>query len=109
LRETHNVDKSLEGKLKSIILIPVISQTYCDPKSFAWQHEFCAFNKTAMEDPLGRDIRISNGNVTSRILPVKIHDLDATDKATIENEIGGILRAIEFIYREPGVNRPLNA
>ena len=108
LREIHNVDKSLEGKLKSIILIPVISQTYCDPKSFAWQHEFCAFNKMAMEDPLGRDIRISNGNVTSRILPVKIHDLDAADKATIENEIGGILRAIEFIYREPGVNRPLN-
>ena len=37
LLETHNVDKSLEGKLKCLIFIPIISQTYCDPKSFAWQ------------------------------------------------------------------------
>jgi hypothetical protein len=27
----------------------------------------------------------------------------------IENEIGGVLRAIEFIYREAGVNRPLKS
>ena len=38
-----------------------------------------------------------------------IHDLDAEDKATLENEIGGVLRAIEFIYKEPGVNRPLKS
>lgn len=107
LLETHNVDKSLEGKLKCLIFIPIISQTYCDPKSFAWQHEFCVFNKLAKEDQFGRDIKLSNGNVASRILPIKIHDLDADDKATIENEIGGMLRAIEFIYKEPGVNRPL--
>lgn len=44
LLETHHVDKSLEGKLKCLIFIPIISQTYCDPKSFAWQHEFVAFN-----------------------------------------------------------------
>jgi hypothetical protein len=35
LLETHNVDKSLEGKLKSLIFIPILSQTYCDPRSFA--------------------------------------------------------------------------
>lgn len=35
LLETHNVDKSLEGKLKCLIFIPILSQTYCDPKSFA--------------------------------------------------------------------------
>ncbi len=29
------------------------------------------------------------------------------DKAVIESEIGGVLRGIEFIYKEPGVNRPL--
>jgi TolB-like protein/Tfp pilus assembly protein PilF len=109
LLETHSVDKSLEGKLKCLIFIPIISQTYCDPKSFAWQHEFVAFNKFSKEDPLGRDIKLGNGNVTSRILPVKIHDLDATDKLLLENELGGALRAIEFIYREPGVNRPLKA
>ncbi|MFN7601707.1 MAG: hypothetical protein ACK5R0_09960, partial [Bacteroidota bacterium] len=107
LLETHNVDKSLENKLKCLIFIPIISQTYCDTKSFAWQKEFRVFNQLAKEDELGRDIRLSNGNVASRILPTKIHDLDATDKATIENELGGALRAIEFIYKEPGVNRPL--
>ena len=107
LLETHNVDKSLEGKLKCLLFIPIISQTYCDPKSFAWQHEFCAFNKLAKEAQFGRDIKLYNGNVASRILPVKIHELDEEDKAILENEIGGVLRAIEFIYREPGVNRSL--
>lgn len=109
LLETHNVDKSLEGKLKCLIFIPIISQTYCDTKSFAWQHEFCAFNKFATEDQYGRDIKLSNGNVASRILPIKIHDIDANDKALIETELGGVLRAIEFIYREPGVNRSLKS
>jgi len=107
LLETHNVDKSLEGKLKCLIFIPIISQTYCDPKSFAWQHEFVAFNKLAHEDQFGRDIKLSNRNVASRILPIKIHDLDLEDTATIEKEIGGVLRAIEFIFKTPGVNRPL--
>ena len=107
LLETHNVDKSLEGKLKCLIFIPIISQTYCDPKSFAWQHEFVAFNKLSQQDSLGRDIKLGNGNVASRILPIKIHDLDAEDKLIIENEIGGVLRAIEFIFKSSGVNRPL--
>jgi len=109
LLETHNVDKSLERKLKCLIFIPIISQTYCDPKSFAWQHEFCTFNKLAKEDQFGRDIKLSNGNVSSRILPIKIHDLDPDDKAAIENEIGGVLRSIEFIFKSAGVNRPLHA
>ncbi len=109
LLETHNVDKSLEGKLKCLIFIPIISQTYCDPKSFAWQHEFVAFNKLAKEDQFGRDIKLGNGNVASRILPIKIHDLDAEDKALLESELGGVLRAIEFIYKEAGVNRPLKS
>ncbi len=107
LLETHNVDKSLEGKLKCLIFIPIISQTYCDTKSFAWQHEFCAFNKLAKEDQFGRDIKLSSGNVASRILPIKIHNLDAEDKTLLESELGGVLRAVEFIYKEPGVNRPL--
>ncbi len=107
LLETHNVDKSLEGKLKCLIFIPILSQTYCDPKSFAWQHEFVVFNKLAKEDQFGRDIKLSNGNVASRILPIKIHDLDVEDKATIEYEIGGALRTVEFIYKTAGVNRPL--
>ena len=90
LLETHNVDKSLEGKLKCLIFIPIISQTYCDSKSFAWKHEFCAFNKLACDDLVGRDIKLNNGNVASRILPIKIHDLDHDDKTVIESEIGAV-------------------
>src|SRR5258706_1653922 len=107
LLETHNVDKSLEGKLKCVIFIPIISQTYCDIKSFAWQNEFRAFNKLAKGDQFGRDIKLGNGNVASRILPVKIHDLDAEDKTLLESELGGGLRAVEFIFKSAGVNRPL--
>lgn len=107
LLETHNVDKSLEKKLKSLIFIAVISQTYTDTKSFAWQHEFCVFNKLAQADKYNRDVQLTNGNVGSRLLPIRIHDLDPTDNAIIETEIGGVLRAVDFIYKEPGVNRPL--
>jgi TolB-like protein len=109
LLETHDVDASLKEKLKCLIFIPIISQTYCDSKSFAWQHEFVAFNKMAKDDQFGRDIRLSGGNVASRILPAKIHDLDQEDKSLLENELGGILRSVDFIYRSSGVNRPLRA
>jgi TolB-like protein/Tfp pilus assembly protein PilF len=107
LLETHDVNASLKEKLKCIVFIPIISQTYCDSKSFAWQHEFVAFNRLAKEDLFGRDIRLAGGNVASRILPVKIHDLDPEDKLLLENELGGVLRGIEFIYNSSGVNRPL--
>jgi len=109
LLETYNVDASLKDKLRCLVLIPIISNTYCDIKSFAWQHEFCAFNRFAREDRFGRDVKLGNGNITSRILPVKIHDLDPEDNALLEKELGGVLRSIEFIYRTPGVNRPLRA
>ena len=103
----HSVEKSLKDKLKSLIFIPIISQTYCDPKSYAWEHELCVFNRMTNEEIIGRDIKLNNGNVASRILPVMIHDLDPEDKMLLENELKEPLRAIEFIYREPGVNRPL--
>ena len=107
LLEIHNVDKSLESKLKSVVFIPIISQTYCDPESFAWHNEFIAFNKMAGEDQFGRDIKLPNGNVCSRIIPVKIHDLDPTDTELVEKELGCRLRSIDFIYSSAGVNRPL--
>jgi len=107
LLEIHNVDKSLESKLKSLIFMPVISQTYCDPKSFAWQNEFVEFNKMASADQIGRDIKLPSGNVCSRITPIKIHDLDAADTELLENEMGCRLRSIDFIYSSAGVNRPL--
>jgi hypothetical protein len=107
LLETNNVDKSLANKLKSLIFIPILSQTYCDSKSYAWQHEFLLFNKMTKEDPFGRDVKLRNENVSSRILPIRIHNLDSEDLSLLEDELGGPLRAIDFVYKEPGVNRPL--
>jgi tetratricopeptide (TPR) repeat protein len=107
LLEIHNVDKSLETKLKSLIFMPIVSQTYCDTKSFAWQNEFVAFNILALSDSIGRDIKLASGNVCSRIVPIKIHDLDESDTDLIENELGCRLRSIDFIYSSAGVNRPL--
>ena len=107
LLETHDVDASLKEKLKCLIFIPIISRTYCDPKSFAWEHEFKAFVDLASKDQFGLKIKLPNGNVASRVLPLRIHDLDIADIKECESVLGGVLRGIEFIYKEPGVNRPL--
>jgi len=107
LLETYDVDKSLEGKLKCLIFIPIISHTYCDPKSFAWRNEFEVFCRLAKADDIGLDVRLNNKNVTNRILPVQIHDIDAKDQALFEKESGRHIRAIDFIFRSQGVNRPL--
>jgi tetratricopeptide (TPR) repeat protein len=108
LQETHNVDKSLEGKLNCLIFIPILSQTYCDPNSYAWQYEFLVFNKLAKEDNFGRDIRLRNGNYASRILPIRIHDLEQEDVKLFEKETGSVLRAMDFVFKtSTGVSRPL--
>ena len=107
LLESHDVGESLKEKLKCLIFIPIISRTYCDPKSFAWEHEFKAFVEQASRDQFGLKIKVPGGNIASRVLPVQIHEITADDKTHIERELGGILRSIEFIYKEPGVNRPL--
>ena len=108
LQETYNVNKSLEIKLRSFIFIPIVSQTYCDPKSYAWQHELVAFNRMALEDRYGRDIKLKNGNVASRILPVRIRDLDPEDVKMFEKETGSVLRSVDFVFKTAsGVNRPL--
>lgn len=107
LLETHDVDESLKEKLKCLIFIPIISRTYCDPKSFAWEHEFKAFVEQATKDQFGFKVKLPNGNVASRVLPVLIYDLNAADNSLCESVLGGALRGVDFIYREPGVNRPL--
>lgn len=109
LLETHNVGKSLEGKLRSLIFIPIISQTYCDPKSFAWQHEFLAFLQISSGDKFGPSVRLANGNIAERILPIRIHDLDEEDLNLYQETTKEVLRAVDFIYRLPGVNRQLRA
>lgn len=107
--ETHDVSDSLKGKLNSLIFIPVISRTYCDPKSFAWKYEFKAFIEEASKDRLGLKVKLRNGNVASRVLPVRIYDLEDNDVGLCEDLTGGTLRGIDFIYRSAGVNRPLRA
>ena len=107
LLETHQVDASLAKKLKCLIFIPIISQTYCDETSFAWQHEFLPFINMAKEDELGMNITLNNSNVVSRVLPIKIHRLDIDDQNILEAVLTGPLRSIDFIYNEAGVNRSL--
>src|SRR5512142_2704468 len=101
LLETHDVIDSLKEKLKCLIFIPIISRTYCDPKSFAWEHEFKAFVDMASKDRFGLKVKLPNSNVASRVLPIRIHDLDPADIKECELVLGSVLRGIEFIYREP--------
>ena len=107
LLDAHDVDESLREKLKCLVFIPVISRTYCDPRSFAWEHEFMAFMGMAAGDRFGLKVKLPAGNVASRVLPVQIHELKPDDRSLVEEALGGFLRPIEFVYAEPGVNRPL--
>lgn len=107
LQDTHHVDQSINNKIRSLLFIPIISQTYCDTKSFAWNQEFMVFKSESQNDRMGRDIRLANGNYASRIMPIKIHEIDIEDVKLLENELAGTLRSIDFIYRDAGVNRPL--
>jgi TolB-like protein len=108
LLETYDVNASLKEKLKCLIFIPIISRTYCDPKSFAWESEFKAFVALSSHDQFGLRVKLPNGNVANRVLPVQIHDLDNEDIKLCESVLGGVLRGIEFIYKEAGVNRSLS-
>jgi TolB-like protein len=109
LLETNDVDASLSDKLKCIVFIPIISRTYCDSKSFAWEHEFKTFVDLASKDKLGLKIKLPNGNVTNRVLPIRIYDLESDDLKQCESILGGVLRGVEFIYKSSGVNRPLRS
>lgn len=107
--ETYDVKASLKTKLKCLVFIPIISRTYCDPSSYAWEHEFKAFAEQSVAEPFGLKIKLPNGNVISRILPIRIHDLDATDLKLCESVLGGALRGVDFVYKTSGVNRPLRS
>ncbi len=109
LLETHDVDASLKDKLKCLIFIPIISRTYCDPKSFAWESEFKEFVEQASHDQFGLKVKLPNSNVASRVLPIRIYDLDTNDIKLCESVLGGVIRSVDFIYKYAGVNRPLRA
>jgi TolB-like protein len=107
--DVHEVKESLSAKLKCLIFIPIISQTYCDTTSYAWNNEFLIFKQLANADQFGLKVKLRNGNVASRIIPVRIHEIDSQDSSLLLNEMGGPLRSIDFIFTTPGVNRPLRA
>jgi hypothetical protein len=109
LLDVHQVHESLKGKIKSLIFIPIVSQTYCDVNSFAWKDEFLAFLDEADRDSIGKTVRTLSGNVISRVLPIRIHEIEADDVRLLERELGGIMRSIDFIYQDSGVNRPLRS
>jgi TolB-like protein len=109
LLETHDIDASLKEKLKCLVFIPIISRTYCDPKSFAWEHEFKAFVELASNDQFGLKVKLLNSNVASRVLPIRIYDLDNTDIKLCESVFGGVIRSVDFIYKSAGINRPLRS
>ncbi|KAA9339125.1 hypothetical protein F0P96_00385 [Hymenobacter busanensis] len=107
LGDTHHVDESLRHRVKALILIPLISQTYCDTERYSWKHEFLPFKQQASTDALGMYLRLPSGNMGCRILPLRIHQIDAEDVQLLEQELNGHLRSIDFIYEGLGVNRPL--
>ena len=69
LLESYDVDASLKDKLNCLIFIPIVSRTYCDPKSFAWDNELKAFIDKASNDKFGFKVKLPNGNVANRVLP----------------------------------------
>jgi hypothetical protein len=97
LLETDDVEASLADKLKCLVFIPIISQTYCDPKSFTREHKFRAFIEQASEDQFGIKVKLQNGNVAGRVLPVIIHDLDREDIRLCESVLSSVLRGIVYL------------
>jgi hypothetical protein len=102
-------EKRAESQINSLIFIPVISQTYCDTNSPVWKKEFRVFLDEIKKDLIGSNVKLVNGNIASRVIPTRIHDIDSDDVKLLESELMGSLRSVDFIYREEGVNRPLRS
>jgi tetratricopeptide (TPR) repeat protein len=59
-------------------------------------------------DHFGKEIKLRGGNFASRILPIRIHDLEPEDIELFQQETGSALRAMDFVFKTAqGVNRPL--
>ena len=98
LREHHQVDDSLSGHLKSLISIPILSRTYCIRSATDGKMNFLPFQQMIGKDRMRRPSLFANGNVTSRVLPICIHDLDQSDLRLIESHLKGKSRAKSTLY-----------
>lgn len=107
LQEHHLVGASLGSKVNTAIFIPIVSRTYCDTGSYAWKHEFLEFLEINRQSGRSLEVRLAGGNVAGRVLPVRIHNLDAEDVYMMESRLNGRLRSIDFVYESGGVDRPL--
>jgi hypothetical protein len=107
LQAHHLVGASLDAKVNTAIFMPIVSRTYCDLESYAWKHEFMEFLAINRNSGRSLEVKLPNGNVASRVLPVRIHNLDQEDVQLMENGLGGRLRSIDFVYEFGGVDRPL--
>ncbi len=105
--DKHTEDQLTDIPVRSLIFIPIISQTYCDTSSPVWKKEFAPFLESVKTDHIGPEIKLTNGNGVSRVIPVKIHDIDTEDVKLLESALSGSMRSVDFIYRDEGVNRPL--
>lgn len=106
---TEPGDQTSKDDLKSLIFIPVISDTYCNSDKETWQ-EFLQFKKNASSDPLGLNLTLPVGEVVSRILPIKISKITDNIQTLLEKELEGNLRSLDFIFDGiEGVTRPLRA
>jgi tetratricopeptide (TPR) repeat protein len=62
----------------------------------------------AENDRFGKDVKLRSGNVASRMLPIRIHDLEQEDIKLFEKETASVLRALDFVFKtSTGVIRPL--
>jgi len=61
--------------------------------------EFKAFVDQASQESVRIKVRLPNGNVAGRILPVRIHDLDNDDIKLCESVLGGVLRVLSSFIK----------
>ncbi len=109
LLDTHDVDDSLKENSKVSSSFPSYLKLTAILKALPGNTSSFLSKRIRSDDQFGLKIKLANGNVASRILPVCIHELDLSDKQLVETELGGAIRGIEFIYRNSGVIRPLKA
>jgi hypothetical protein len=102
LADVSDVDETFKDKLKCLVFIPIISRTYCDPKSYTWEHELKAFVEQASRDQFGIKVKLPGGNFANRVLPVLIHEPDNEGLKLCDSVMSGMLRGNESVFKEPG-------
>ena len=73
------------------------------------RHEFKAFVEQASKDQFGLKVKTAKRQRCPSTYQYRYMICNPEDKSLLEKKLGGVLRAIEFIYREQGINRPLTA